>query len=231
MKLLVPFVWVASTLLVCPFRVSMLAWLAAAALTALMLTPHLGRIGLEKLMAMGALSGGLACSYSILKEGPEVVCAGMLVGALVAAPLAPVVGAAEWVRARPRSLLDGVGRRCALIVAALTSIIFVDWGRLMERPMPHAHAALALNGFLVAACAAMDAWRLLRLSQWRRDLGVGEATPTFVNEGSPYRTEPRVISVVYGDLGATRRILMRQITVDVAALLFALAGITAGLTT
>jgi hypothetical protein len=97
--------------------------------------------------------------------------------------------------------------------------------------MPHATALLIANGIAIAICVAIDLWRLFHLKHWRGDLGVGDAAPLFVNEGSPYRGEPRVISIVNGDRDETSRILRRQLSFDVAALLFALAGITAGLTT
>jgi hypothetical protein len=231
MKLVLPFVWVAASILVFPFEGQHLLFLVAAALAGLILRRKIGRINLVTLLGAGMIAGAVTAVAAIPWSGPTAPASGAIVGMFLATPLAPLVGAVEWVRARPRSLLDGVSWRCGLIAAALTGIVLIDWGRLLEARMPYATALLIANGVAIAICVEIDTWRLWRLKDWHGDLGVGDAAPLFVNEGSPYRSEPRVISIVRGDLDETRRILRRQLTFDVAALLFALAGITAGLTT
>jgi hypothetical protein len=231
LRLSLPFAYVACALLVLPHGVLSVPWILGAALAGRLLSRALPEITANSLCACTTGAGLLVGAVLSPMTTWMMIPAGGGLGVSATFVLAPVAFAAERVRGRPGSLLESAGVRATWITAALISLTFVAWGRLVGLPLVHTEASLLLSGAIVLGCAAIDLWRLGRLERWRGDLGVGDAVVTLASQGSPYRQEPRVISIVRGDLAETRKILRRQSAFDVAALLFSLAGITGALTT
>ncbi len=231
LRLALPFAVVTGALSVLTWDLWLLGCLGAAATVGLLVGRGLGRIGLPSLMAAGFLSGGAWGLLWIPSGGWFAPLGSALFGSVAATIFAPVVGAAEWIRARPGSLLDGVGARCALVCAVLMNVTFAGWFTLMGAPIGHRVPWALASGALLLGCVALDVWRFSSLANWTGDLGVGDLDWRFANEGSPYRQEARVISVVRGDFNLARRIFLRHLVFDAGAVAFALAGITGVLRT
>jgi hypothetical protein len=97
------------------------------------------------------------------------------------------------------------------MTAALVSLGLAKLWQQQDGKLHHAGEVTLLDLAIVIGCLALDLWRFSTIDRWQRDFGVGEVEVEIATSGSPYRQEPKVVSIVRGNAERARHLLRRQL--------------------